>query len=238
MTGRSDANGASAVRGTGGAGSDGTEPLDDLPTTVRFASEPARAFAGSATQEYRKCLDSRDADGVPTHLPRASGLLFGQPDGSQITISAIEFVPNVRDSDESVMAEFEHTIAPQFGNVYRNPGRGFWCDENRVLQAVKKNSERGLDLMGSIHSHPNWHEIGPPHERRQKLSENPTRMDEYLFHQSSWPVNVIWYVHTNGDVLAHRVSGWRPGPEQCERLEIQIPIAVCDQFGVIVPKGP
>ncbi len=211
---------------------DGAALLDGLPEIVRFELEPARRFVDNAVQECRKCLDSRDADGVPSHLPRASGLLFGQSDGTEITIRDIEFVPNVRDSDESVIAEFEGTIAPRFGEVYRNPGRGFWSDEDGVLQAVKRQSAKGLDLMGSIHSHPNWHEIGPPHERYQQLSENPTRMDEYLFRQSSWPVNVIWYIRAIDGRMAHRVAGWRPGAEQCDRLGIEIPPAICEEFDV------
>ncbi|WP_053657478.1 hypothetical protein [Streptomyces sp. MMG1121] len=204
----------------------------DLPETVRFEPEPARRFMNNAVREAQKCLDSRDADGVPSHLPRASGLLFGRSDATEITISHIEFVPNVRDRDESVIAEFEGTIAPQFGEVYRNPGRGFWSDEKGVLRAVMEQSANGLELMGSIHSHPNWHEIGPPHERFQELSEHPTRMDEYLFRQSCWPVNVIWYVRSTGDGMAHRVAGWRPGPEHCGRLDIRIPSAIHQEFSV------
>jgi hypothetical protein len=204
----------------------------DLPETARFELEPARRFIGNALYEAQKCLDSRNADGVPSHLPRASGLLFGQSDGIEITISHIEFVSNVRDSDESVMAEFEGVIATQFGDVYRNPGRGFWCDEKRVLQAIKQQSANGLELMGSIHSHPNWHEIGPPHERYQKLSQNPTRLDEYLFRQSCWPVNAILYVRASGGGLAYRVAGWRAGPEQCDRLDIRVPLGICAESNV------
>lgn len=214
---------------------DDTALFGDLPQLARFEPEPARRFLGNAVQEYLKCLDSRDADGVPSHLPRASGLLFGQADDTGITIRAIEFVPNVRDSDESVIAEFETTIAPRFGDVYRNPGRGFWSDEKGVLRAIQQQAANGLELMGSIHSHPNWHEIGPPHERFQQLSEFPTRMDEYLFSQSQWPVNVIWYVHTDDSGgLAHRVAGWRPGPEpeHCRKLDIRIPSEICDEFRV------
>ncbi|MEU0519588.1 hypothetical protein [Streptosporangium sp. NPDC006007] len=214
---------------------DSAEIFGDLPATVRFELEPARRFIGNAVQEYQRCLDSRNGDGVPTHLPRASALLFGQPDGAEITIGDIEFVTNVRDSDESVMAEFEETIAPQFGNVYRNPGRGFWCDKKGVLQAIKKQSAKGLELMGSIHSHPNWHEIGPPHERYQKLSENPTRIDEYLFGQTCWPVNVIWYICGGGGRMAHRVAGWRSSLGQCESLDIRIPLAIRDEFDVESP---
>jgi len=213
----------------------GAALFGDLPATTRLEFEPARRFVGNAVQEYQKCLDSRDGNGVPTHLPRASALLFGQLDGVEISISDIEFVTNVRGSDESVMAEFEKTIVPQFGDVYRNPGRGFWCDERGVLQAIKKQSANGLELMGSIHSHPNWHEIGPPHERYQKLSENPTRMDEYLFRQSCWPVNVIWYISGGGGGMVHRVAGWRPGVGQCESLDIRIPMAIHGEFNVESP---
>ncbi|MES4887040.1 hypothetical protein [Streptomyces sp. NPDC096012] len=209
----------------------------DLPRAARFESEPLRCFIDNAVQEYQKCLDSRDAYGVPTHLPRASGLLFGRSDSSDIKISDIEFVQNVRDRDESVMAEFEANIVPQFGEVYRNPGRGFWSDDKSVLQAIQRQSEKGLDLLGSVHSHPNWHEIGPPHERFQELSENPTRMDEYLFRQSSWPVNVIWYIRAIDGFLEHRVAGWRPGAERCERLDIHIPSAIRDEFCIAGPSN-
>ncbi|MFD9334523.1 hypothetical protein ACFWBF_08940 [Streptomyces sp. NPDC060028] len=217
---------------------DDTELFGDLPRLARFETEPARRFLGHAVEEYQKCLDSRDAEGVPSHLPRASGLLFGEADDTGITIRDIEFVPNVRDSDESVIAEFETTIAPRFGDVYRNPGRGFWSDEKGVLRAIQQQAAKGLELMGSIHSHPNWHEIGPPHERFQQLSEVPTRMDEYLFGQSCWPVNVIWYVHADSGGLAHRVAGWRPGPEpeSCRQLDIRIPSEVCDEFRVELPS--
>ncbi|MFD9354832.1 hypothetical protein [Streptomyces sp. NPDC060031] len=217
---------------------DDTELFGDLPLLARFEPEPARRFLGYAVEEYQKCLDSRDSDGVPSHLPRASGLLFGQADDTGITIRDIEFVPNVRDSDESVIAEFETAIAPRFGDVYRNPGRGFWSDEKGVLRAIQQQAANGLELMGSIHSHPNWHEIGPPNERFQQLSEVPTRMDEYLFGQSCWPVNVIWYVHADSGGLAHRVAGWRPGPEpeSCRQLDIRIPSEVCDEFRVELPS--
>ncbi|URM91490.1 hypothetical protein LUW75_17610 [Streptomyces sp. MRC013] len=224
--------------GTAAGRAGGAALFGDLPATARLEAEPTRHFVSNAVQEYQKCLDSRDGNGVPAHLPRASGLLFGQSDGVEISISDIEFVTNVRGSDESVMAEFEKTIIPRFGDVYRNPGRGFWCDEKGVLQAIKKQYARGLELMGSIHSHPNWHEIGPPHERYQKLSENPTRMDEYLFRQSCWPVNIIWYIR-GGDSsggMVHRVAGWRPGAGQFESLDIRIPAAIRGEFDIESPS--
>jgi hypothetical protein len=206
--------------------------LGDIPSTVRFELDPAQRFIDTAIREYETCLASRDPDGVPKHLPRASALLFGMLDDTEIVISDVEFVPNIRDRDEDVIAEFETVIAPRFGEAYRNPGRGFWCDESDVLQIVKRRAADGFDLLGSVHSHPNWQEIGPPHERRQQLSENPTQMDDYLFRQSGWPVNVIWYVHTDGGAIVHRVAGWRPGRQGCDRLDIRLPAAFCREFAV------
>ena len=207
----------------------------NIPETVRFDIAPIRCFIGAASREYQKCLDSRKDSGIPTHLPRASALLFGRSNDTEITISDIEFVSNIRDSDESIIAEFEGVIAPQFGDVYKNPGRGFWCDEKDVLQAIKKRFADGLELMGSIHSHPNWHEIGPPHERFQELSENPTRMDEYLFCQSRWPVNIIWYIRDGNGSIAHRAAGWRHSAGKFERLEVRIPPEIRDEINLESP---
>ncbi|OWV11963.1 hypothetical protein B5D80_03375 [Micromonospora wenchangensis] len=207
----------------------------DLPRVVRFAPAAARRFVADAVREYRRCLDSRDADGVPHHPPRASALLFGQVDDAALTVTDIEFVPNVRGRDESVIAEFEERIAPRFGEVYRDTERGFWCADEGVLRAIKQHSVNGRELLGSVHSHPNWHEIGPPHERGQRLSEQPTGMDEYLFRQSGWPVNVIWYVRASGDRLIHRVAGWRPGPQGCEPLDVRLPSALRTEIEIEFP---
>jgi proteasome lid subunit RPN8/RPN11 len=212
---------------------DGAPRYDALPEGVRLEAGPARHFLDHAVDEYKRCLASRDEEGIPHHLPRASGLLFGEVDGNVIVIRDIEFVRNVRDSDIGVISEFETTIAPRFGEVYRNPRRGFWCDDSGVLAAVKRQATNGLELMGSVHSHPDWHEIGPPHERFQQLSEKPTRLDAYLFHQSSWPVNLIWYVHGDSHGgLHHRVAGWRPADEDCGPLRIEIPGPLRAEFGI------
>ncbi len=213
--------------------SDNSARPGGLPETVRFALDPSKEFLVAAEKEHQKCLDSRDEEGSPTHLPSTAGLLFGRVVGDEISIEHIEFVPNVRDTDNRVIAEFESSIAPQFGEVFKNPGRGFWCDDRGVLQAIKRHAASGRSLMGSIHSHPNWHEIGPRHERRHELSENPTQMDEYIFRESGWPVNVIWYVRASDTGMTHRVAAWRPGADQyCDRLEVRLPSAFCDEFEV------
>jgi hypothetical protein len=208
----------------------------DLPETAHLESKSVRLFLSTVDEEYQKCLDSRDAEGVPSHVPRLSGLLFGRADDTEISIDTIIYVPNVRGSDEKASAEFEE-IAIQFGDEYKNPQRGFWCDDNNVFQAIKQQSSMGLELLGSIHFHPNWHEIGPPQERRQRISENPTRTDEYLFRRASWPVNVICYSRQSEGVLIHRVAGWRPGSAKCRKLDIRIPREICGEFNVELPPS-
>jgi hypothetical protein len=217
-------------RATTAGGADDAGLFGDLPATIRFELGAARGFARDAAREYQMCLDSRGSDGVPTHRPNASALLFGQSGSTELTISRIEFVANIRGSDETVIAEFEASIVPRFGEAYRNPERGFWCDEQAVLRAIMRQAENGLELLGSVHSHPDWHEVGPPHERHLRLSENPTRMDEYLFRQSRWPVNVIWYVSGGDSGMTHRVAAWRAGPHQCERLDLAMQSAIYDEF--------
>ena len=96
MTGMKDAQRVTGAAGLGLAGAADTAALfGDLPETACFEIEPARRFVENAVQEYQKCLASRDANGVPSHLPRASGLLFGRSNGTEITISDIEFVPEL-----------------------------------------------------------------------------------------------------------------------------------------------
>lgn len=211
-------------------GADGLALLADLPCIVHFELDPIMSFATNAAEEYQKCLDSRVATGVPTHRPRASALLFGSFDRNAITIGGVEFVPDIRGTDETVIAEFEDTIAPRFGDAYRNLSRGFWSDEKAVLRAIMRQDEFGRELLGSIHSHPDWQNIGPAHERRMALSENPTQMDEYLFRRSCWPVNVIWYISGGDRGMTHRVAGWRPGPNGCEPLELGLPFAIHETF--------
>jgi hypothetical protein len=206
--------------------------FESFPETIRFDPEPTRRFLSRAVQEHQRCLDSRDADGFPSHVPNVTGLLFGDSDAAAITIHEIEFVANVRGTDSSVIDEFERSIIPQFGEQYRDSERGFWSDDKAVFAAVKRQAASGLKLMGSIHSHPNWHEIGPPHQRFQELSEQPTKMDEYLFQQACWPVNVIWYVRASSGGMTHRVAGWRPGRKQCNRLKVRLPVEICDEFAV------
>lgn len=213
-----------------GTGAGGGAPSAKLPTIVHFELEPVMSFALNATEEYQKCLDSRVVTGAPTHRPRASALLFGRFNRNEIIIGGIEFVPDIRGTDETVIAEFEDTIAPQFGDAYRNLSRGFWSDEKAVLRAIMRQDEYGRELVGSIHSHPDWQNIGPVHERRMRLSENPTQMDEYLFRQSCWPVNVIWYISGGDRRVTHRVAGWRSRPNGCDRLDLGLPTAIRETF--------
>ena len=202
---------------------------------VNFELDPIMSFAANAAEEYQKCQDSRVATGIPTHRPRTSALLFGRVDPDGITIEGVEFVPDIRGTDETVIAEFEDTIAPKFGDAYRNRSRGFWSEDLAVLRAMLRQDKLGRELLGSIHSHPDWQHIGPEHERRMHLSETPTPMDEYLFYQSCWPVNVIWYISGGDRGMRHRVAGWRTGENGYEQLELGLPFEIHEIFDIASP---
>ena len=70
----------------------------------------------------------------------------------------------------------------------------------------------GLEILGSVHMHPDWHRIGPTHERGHCLSENPTAMDEHLFRNTGWPLNIICYLESRGDEIVHTYAAWAPPP--------------------------
>jgi len=206
-----------------------------LPSAVVIEAAPARQFAQFVVDEHQKCLDSRDEFEVPGYIPRAEAMLFGTWDDSKITISAIDFIENVRGTDSAIIAEFESQLAPKFGKVFLNKERGYWFDEREVLRAIRKRSREGLNPVGSVHSHPNWHEIGPPSERGAELSENPTRLDEYLFEELGWPVNIIWYVRAGGERWKHKVASWRPEGGETVRLSTEIADFVLREFNVEIP---
>ncbi|MGW0709453.1 hypothetical protein ACWD4G_26445 [Streptomyces sp. NPDC002643] len=71
-----------------------------------------------------------------------------------------------------------------------------------------------MDLLGSIHMHPDWHRLGPPSERGQPLSERPTPMDRHLFSRAGWPLNIICYLERRGDSFYHALAAWAPPPQQ------------------------
>jgi hypothetical protein len=169
------------------------------------------SFLEHAKAQYRKGRESARTPEIPLHRPNSFGLLGGVLEGDAMVVKAFAFAGNVRAVDQAPLDEFKDNIVPQFGKQYDDAERGFWCDSKDVLRIMRQFEGAGLDMIGSIHLHPDWHRIGPAHERgTQKLSERPSRMDEYLFRNAGWPLNIICYLETRDDGITHTYAAWRP----------------------------
>ncbi|WP_189191220.1 hypothetical protein [Streptomyces albiflavescens] len=154
------------------------------------------------------------------------GVLVGRMHGDSARIERVEFGRNVRATDSAARAEFAESIVPSFGTAYENPHRGWWCDSTDLLRIMRDAELDGLDILGSIHLHPDWHNIdslggGPP------LSEHPTRMDTYVFVNTGWPVNLICYLERRNCNMYHSWAAWTPHPAdhsnpRCHALPVRL----------------
>ncbi len=176
-------------------------------------------FLGDAIREYTTC--------TPELPPRSWAVLLGRVAGDALRLERVCFATNIRETDERVRQEFDSTIVPRFGACYANGRRGFWCEPRELLRITTEAEAEGLEVLGSIHLHPDWHRIGPPHERGLRVSQEPTPMDRHLFHGSGWPLNMILYLERRGDRLYHSVGAWAPpdDPEAvagCRALAVRL----------------
>ena len=161
------------------------------------------------------------APGAP---PRCWALLLGVVEDGVAHIHRLRFANNVRETSAEVINEFTENIIPTFGPMYANAGRGYWCDSKDLLAADREAEEAGMELLGSIHLHPDWHRIAPPAER-QYIDQNPTRMDAYLFRNTGWPVNIILHLSQLDDRLHHTMAAWSSPPyEQPDAMPEQLTI--------------
>ncbi|MGW7522067.1 hypothetical protein [Streptomyces sp. NPDC054783] len=167
-------------------------------------------FIEDAVAQYRLGLASVAAGGSRLHRPNSFGLLGGTLDGDALTVRRVAFAANVRAVDDVPLEEFRDNIVPRFGKQYDDGERGFWCDSRQLLKVVREFEAADLEMLGSVHMHPDWHRVGPPHERRELLSENPSRMDEYLFRSAGWPLNIICYLESRGSGVTHTFAAWQP----------------------------
>ncbi|WP_239375648.1 MULTISPECIES: hypothetical protein [unclassified Frankia] len=184
--------------------------FDDVEVVVADP-EVFASFIEDAIGEYRLGLESVAAGGSRLHRPNSFGLLGGTVEGDAMVLRRIAFADNVRAVDSVPMEEFKKNIAPKFGKQYDDGERGFWCDSRQLLKVVREFEDNGLEMLGSVHMHPDWHRVGPPHERgTENLSENPSRMDEYLFRNAGWPLNIICYLESREGGVTHTYGAWRP----------------------------
>ncbi|WP_432156721.1 hypothetical protein [Streptomyces sp. bgisy153] len=155
-------------------------------------------------------------------------LLLGRAEASTFHVRSLVFGRNARTSDPAARQEFSETIVPRFGPAYENEHRGWWMDSTDLLKAARQAEEAGLDLLGSIHMHPDWHRIGPPSARAHVLSERPTPMDRHLFGHSGWPLNLICYLERRDGDFYYALAAWTPTPSRapggggCAELDLRV----------------
>ena len=204
-------------------------PRTDTPT-VLIEPRPLKRFMSEATRLY-KMLTPQDP------LP-CFAVLLGTLSARAVHVHEVEFGTNVRASDAAAVEEFTTKIVPEFGAAYENPVRGYWLDARELLRISRRADARGLEVLGSIHMHPDWHRIGPPQARSMPLSARPTAMDEYVFASTSWPVNMICYLESIGGTIDYALQAWghaaepagRPG---CAPLPLRIRTDVSQQVSVL-----
>jgi hypothetical protein len=192
------------------------------PPSPRFVLlEPGvlAEFLADAQREYMAC--------TPELPPRSWAVLLGRFMDDALRVERVRFATNIRESDDGVLQEFDSAIIPRFGACYANGRRGYWCEPRELLHITQEAEAEGLEVLGSIHLHPDWHRIGPPHERGLRVSHAPTPMDRHLFQGAGWPLNMILYLERREGRLYHALGAWAPpdtpGPDAvCQPLAIQV----------------
>ncbi|MFB7617451.1 hypothetical protein [Kitasatospora sp. NPDC056181] len=186
-----------------------------IPHTALIGFDALKSFISVARDEYEAC--------TPQEPPSCFALLLGTVVDGVAAVTTVQFATNVRATDPMALEEFSSSIEPCFGSAYRNPRRGFWCSSQDLLRIHRQADRDGVEILGSIHLHPDWHRIGPPEERGLRISEEPTPMDRYMFDNSRYPVNMICYLESGPQGVSAALAAWGPPPEDevaapCPRL--------------------
>ncbi|HYO53218.1 hypothetical protein [Archangium sp.] len=187
-----------------------------MPDTVLLDMSMLADFLGDSVCEYESC--------TPELPPRCWAILLGRFVEDAMSVERVRFARNIRESDPEVLQEFQSIIIPLFGACYSNGRRGFWCEPKELLRITREAEAEGLEMLGSIHLHPDWHRIGPPHERGLRVSQEPTPMDRHLFRGSGWPLNMILYLERREGRLYHSLGAWAPPHESgdsCRPLAVR-----------------
>ena len=181
------------------------ELCDDLTRithdrTVLFSETALNTFLAAAAKEY--------ANITPAEPRPCFGVLLGSGTNGTFLVDRIEFGRNARTTCTAATQEFENAIIPRFGTAYENPVRAWWLDPDDLLQISKQADRLDLDVLGSIHLHPDWHRLGPESERDHPLTDHPSAMDEYVFRNCGWPVNIVCYLEQQHGSLYYSAAAW------------------------------
>ncbi|MFE9402154.1 hypothetical protein ACFYNY_10280 [Streptomyces sp. NPDC006530] len=183
---------------------------------VAISLDSLKSFTSSALEEYEAC--------TPEDPPGCFAVLVGSVEGDVAIVADLEFATNARAVEQVALEEFSTTVAPCFGAAYKNPRRGFWCSSRDLLRIHRRADELDLEILGSIHLHPDWHRIGPLAERGLCISEIPTPMDEYMFRNTGYAVNMICYMESTGGTVSTAIAAWTPPSDTnspCNHLPVR-----------------
>ncbi|MBT2896654.1 hypothetical protein [Streptomyces sp. McG3] len=172
----------------------------NLPASVLFSAAALDTFLEAASDVYDRITP---CDPLPCFA-----VLLGTGDREQWFVEDVAFGENVRGVHPSAREEFQESIVPRFGPAYENPVRAWWLDPQDLLRITREGENGGLDVLGSIHMHPDWHRIGPEAARAHPLDEQPTEMDAYVFRNTAWPVNVVCYLQRDDGIYCYALSAW------------------------------
>jgi hypothetical protein len=170
---------------------------------VLFDSEVLHQFLNKAIAHY-----NLHYKGTPPRPHALFAVLIGTAQDGVAHVRQLEFGRNVRAVDPVALEEFYDTIIPRYGAAYEDPARGYWIDSADMLRIDRLARQLDLDILGSIHLHPDWHRLGPATARRMPLSERPTPMDDHVFRNTRWPVNAICYLEEVDRSMYYTLQAW------------------------------
>jgi hypothetical protein len=183
--------------------------------SVLFSRDAVRRFLDAASVEYAS---------ITADEPRPCfAVLLGTRADNAFLVEEVAFGENARNTHPSAHEEFATTIVPRFGSAYENPVRAWWLDPLDLLRITRGAGQRGLDVLGSVHLHPDWHRLGPESERGRPLSDRPTPMDEHMFRNCGWPVNVVCYLERQHGGFYYSLAAWA---DDCRPLPLRVRAAV------------
>lgn len=172
-------------------------------TEVVLPLELLEPFLEASTEEYWGC--------TPETPPSCFVVIVGSILEGVSRIERLEFATSVRADDANVLEEFASNIVPDFGESYTHKRRGYWCSPRDLLRINRLAAREGLEVLGSMHFHPDSGRLGST-QRNLTLSQNPTPMDEHMFRNGAWPVNMLCYLEGREGVLVPTLAAWSPPP--------------------------
>ncbi|MET7802699.1 hypothetical protein [Streptomyces decoyicus] len=201
----------------------------DFSTTqcqeVQLSLDLLDSFLEASAKEYWEC--------TPEVPPSCFVVLVGSLVKGVAQLQRLEFAESVRADDPNVLEEFASNIIPCFSGAYTHKRRGYWCSPRDLLRINRQAAREGLEVLGSMHFHPDSGRLGLE-QRNLTLSQSPTPMDEHMFRNGAWPVNMLCYLEGRDGVLVPTLAAWSPPP--LDDLDVRcapIPLQLLSEGGIV-----